>query len=113
MIKGWLNTAMEKEIRTSAKYATMTQDICEDLKERFGKRNASRVYKLKQSLSTIKQVGLSVSAYYRKLRGLWDKIQSVFPTPMCDYKCCSCGIGKRLAKKSMSFVGIRCSVCNH
>ncbi|XP_076949365.1 uncharacterized protein LOC143621986 [Bidens hawaiensis] len=40
MIKGWLNTAMEKEIRTSMKYASKAQDIWADLKERFGKENA-------------------------------------------------------------------------
>ncbi|KAJ0860467.1 putative retrotransposon Copia-like protein [Helianthus annuus] len=58
MIKGWLNTAMEKEIRTSIKYAVTAQEIWADLKERFGKESGPRAYELKQSLSTIKQEGL-------------------------------------------------------
>ncbi|KAJ0600120.1 putative retrotransposon gag domain, retrotransposon Copia-like protein [Helianthus annuus] len=99
MIKGWLHTAMEKEIRTSVKYATTAQEIWDDLKERFGKGNAPRAYELKQSLSTIKQEGLSVSAYYTKLRGLWDEIQSVFPVLTCNCNGCACGIGKKLGEQ--------------
>ncbi|KAI3501163.1 hypothetical protein L1887_29024 [Cichorium endivia] len=98
MIKGWLNTAMEKEIRTSVKYASTSQEIWADLKERFGKESAPRAYELKQSLSSIRQDGLSVSAYYTKLRGLWDEIQSVLPTPTCGCGGCTCNLGKKLAK---------------
>ncbi|KAL4586525.1 hypothetical protein LXL04_011161 [Taraxacum kok-saghyz] len=99
MIKGWLNIAMEKEIRTSVKYATTAQEIWEDLKERFGKGIASRAYELKQSLSTTKQEGMSVSAYYTKLRGLWDKIQSAFPIYVCNCNGCTYGIGKKLGEQ--------------
>ncbi|KAK1423454.1 hypothetical protein QVD17_18757 [Tagetes erecta] len=98
MIKGWLNTAMEKEIRTSVKYATSSQEIWADLKERFGKDSAPRAYELKQSLTATKQDGMSVSAYYTKLRALWDEIQSALPIPRCNCNGCVCGIGKKLAE---------------
>ncbi|KAL9996373.1 putative retrotransposon Copia-like protein [Helianthus debilis subsp. tardiflorus] len=98
MIKGWLNTAMEKEIRTSVKYATTAQEIWADLKERFGKDSAPRAYELKQSLTTTKQEGMSVSAYYTKLRVLWDEIQSVLHIPRCNCDGCTCGIGKKLTE---------------
>ncbi|XP_076931468.1 uncharacterized protein LOC143596629 [Bidens hawaiensis] len=51
MIKGWLHTAMEKEIRTIIKYAMTTRKIWADLKERFGTVSAPRAYELKQSLN--------------------------------------------------------------
>lgn len=54
MIKGWLNTAMEKEIRVSVKYASTAEEIWSDLQERFGKESAPRAYELKQSLTTTK-----------------------------------------------------------
>ncbi|KAJ0616771.1 putative retrotransposon Copia-like protein [Helianthus annuus] len=50
MIKGWLNTAMEKEIRNSVKYASTAEEMWKDLKERFGKQSAPRAYELKQTL---------------------------------------------------------------
>ncbi|XP_076882240.1 uncharacterized protein LOC143530645 [Bidens hawaiensis] len=70
MIKGWLNTAMEKEIRTSVKYATSAQEIWSDLQDRFGKESAPRAYELKQLLSMTKQEGTYVSAYFTRLRAL-------------------------------------------
>ncbi|KAL7607534.1 hypothetical protein Lser_V15G19582 [Lactuca serriola] len=64
MIKGWLTTAMEKEIRTSVRYANTSSKICQDLEERFEKEGAPRVYELKQSLNATRQDGNSVSNYY-------------------------------------------------
>ncbi|KAI3714737.1 hypothetical protein L6452_21696 [Arctium lappa] len=98
MIKGWLNTAMEKDIRTSVKYANTAQEIWEDLQERFGKESAPRAYELKQSLTTIRQDSSSVSSYYTKFRSLWDEIQSVLPIPKCSCNGCTCGLGKRLVE---------------
>ena len=37
LIKGWLTTAMEKDIRNSVKYAATAKEIWDDLEERFGK----------------------------------------------------------------------------
>ncbi|KAL7607530.1 hypothetical protein Lser_V15G19588 [Lactuca serriola] len=96
MIKGWINTAMEKDIRTSVKYAYTSKEIWDDLEERFGKESAPRAYELKQSLTITRQEGTSVSAYYTKLRGLWDKIQTISPLPRCSCSTRTCDIGKRL-----------------
>ncbi|XP_076925100.1 uncharacterized protein LOC143587803 [Bidens hawaiensis] len=96
MIKGWLNTTMEKEIRTSVKYDTTAQDIWADLKERFGKESAPRAYELKQTLIITRQEGASVYAYFTKLQSLWDEIQTVLSIPTCDCNVYSCEIGKKL-----------------
>ena len=98
MIKGWLTTAMEREIRSSVKYASTAEEIWNDLRERFGKESAPRAYELKQLLTTTKQDGASVSAYYTKLRALWDEISSVFNIPKCSCAGCKCGISKRLTE---------------
>ncbi|KAK6789645.1 hypothetical protein RDI58_013445 [Solanum bulbocastanum] len=47
MIKGWLTTAMEKNIRASLKYLNTSFEIWSDLLERFGKESAPRAYELK------------------------------------------------------------------
>ncbi|XP_076883234.1 uncharacterized protein LOC143531937 [Bidens hawaiensis] len=49
MVKGWLTTAMEKEIRNNVKYVGTANGIWVDLAEQFGKESAPRVYELKQS----------------------------------------------------------------
>lgn len=47
MIIGWLTTAMDKNIRSSVRYANTSTEIWKDLKERFGKGSAPRAYELK------------------------------------------------------------------
>ena len=96
IVKGWITTAMEKEIRNSVKYAMTARQIWEDLQERFGKESAPRAYELKRTLTTIRQDNQSVSAYYTMMRGIWDEIDSVSPPPTCTCNNCSCNLGKRL-----------------
>ncbi|XP_071700282.1 uncharacterized protein [Rutidosis leptorrhynchoides] len=86
MVRGWLINSMEKEIKSSVKYAATARDIWVDLKERFDKEKAPRAYELRRTITTIHQGNLSISAYYSKLRSIWDEIQSVTPIPMpCAY----------------------------
>ncbi|XP_076947549.1 uncharacterized protein LOC143619532 [Bidens hawaiensis] len=59
MIKGWLTTAMEKEIRSSVKFVGTAFEIWSDLLERFGKESAPRAYELKHALTTTQQSGTS------------------------------------------------------
>ncbi|KAJ0568794.1 putative RNA-directed DNA polymerase [Helianthus annuus] len=96
MIRGWLTTAMEKEIRVSVKYANSAEEIWKDLQERFGKENAPRAYELKQLLMMTKQDSSSVSAYYTKLRTIWDEISAVFSIPRCSCAGCTCGASKKI-----------------
>ncbi|XP_076960326.1 uncharacterized protein LOC143636678 [Bidens hawaiensis] len=74
MVKGWLTTAMDKDIRNNVKYANTASEIWVDLKERFGKESAPRAYELKQNLTATRQNGASVSVYLTKLRNIWDEI---------------------------------------
>ncbi|XP_023747499.1 uncharacterized protein LOC111895654 [Lactuca sativa] len=96
MIKGWLTIVMEKEIRTSVRYANTSAEIWKDLEERFEKEGAPRAYELKQSLNITRQDGNSVSSYYTKLKSIWDELQIVLPTPQCTCNGYDCAIRKRL-----------------
>ncbi|KAM0024146.1 putative transcription factor interactor and regulator CCHC(Zn) family [Helianthus debilis subsp. tardiflorus] len=87
---------MEKEIIVSVKYANSAKEIWKDLQERFGKESSLRAYKLKQLLMTMKQDGASVSAYYIKLRTLWDEINGVFSIPRCSCTGCTCRLSKKM-----------------
>ncbi|GKC43676.1 retrovirus-related pol polyprotein from transposon TNT 1-94 [Tanacetum coccineum] len=97
MVKGWLTTAMEKEIRISVKYANTASEIWADLKEQFGKESAPRAYELKQNILVTHQNGATISVYYPKLRSLWDEIESVLPMPTCSCNKCTCDVGKKLS----------------
>ncbi|MFS8023402.1 putative retrotransposon gag domain, retrotransposon Copia-like protein [Helianthus anomalus] len=98
MIKGWLTTAMEKNIRNSVKYAGTASEIWADLNERFGKESAPRAYELKQRVASTRQSGTSVSTYFTQLRTVWDEAQSIHPFPRCTCNKCECDMGKKVTE---------------
>ncbi|KAI3511071.1 hypothetical protein L1887_18215 [Cichorium endivia] len=98
MVKGWLTTAMEKNIRDSVKYASTAAQMWSDLRERFGKESSPRAYELKQKIVAARQDGISVSTYYTNLRALWDEASSILPLPKCSCNNCTCEIGKRMSE---------------
>ncbi|KAJ0457906.1 putative transcription factor interactor and regulator CCHC(Zn) family [Helianthus annuus] len=94
MIKGWLTTAMEKNIRDSVKYATISSEIWSGLHERFGKESAPRGYELRQKIAATRQDGATVSTYYTRLRSLWDEATQSFPRCSCNK--CTCELSKKV-----------------
>ncbi|CAN1335125.1 hypothetical protein LINPERPRIM_LOCUS36641 [Linum perenne] len=96
MVKGWLKAAMSKEVRNSVRYATTAVEIWTDLKDRYGKSSGPRAYEVRRAISLLGQESLGISAYYTKLRSLWDELRATAPPPKCTCGKCTCGIQKRL-----------------
>lgn len=96
MVRGWLTSAMEKEIRSSVKFATTAKEIWNDLKERYRQESAPRAYELRRAVTSTRQDQLSIPAYFTKLRGLWDEINAVSATPKCNCGNCTCNMTKEL-----------------
>lgn len=95
MVKGWLKTGMDKEVRGSVRYATTSREIWVDLEQRFAKGCAPRAYELRHAITHLRQEKLLVLSYYRKLKGLWDEIQSIVPWPKCKCEGCKCDVQKQ------------------
>ncbi|CAH9146114.1 unnamed protein product [Cuscuta epithymum] len=95
MVKGWLNSSMELELRQSVKFKT-AREIWTDLEERFGKESAPRAYELRCSLGAVRQDNQSVSAYFSRLRKIWDEMASITKAPTCDCGKCTCNLVKRM-----------------
>ncbi|OMO64840.1 Integrase, catalytic core [Corchorus capsularis] len=96
IVKGWLKSAMGKDVRGSVRYANTAREIWVDLEERFGKGSDPRAYEIRRAVTLLRQEKMSVSSYYTKLKGLWDEMQSIFPLPKCVCNGCKCNISKQL-----------------
>ncbi|XP_076933461.1 uncharacterized protein LOC143599375 [Bidens hawaiensis] len=73
-----------------------TSEVTINLKESFLKQCAPRAYELKQTLTAMRQDGISVYTYFEKLKVLWDELQLALPSPKCICNGCSCNMGKKL-----------------
>ncbi|XP_070034297.1 uncharacterized protein [Nicotiana tomentosiformis] len=65
-------------------FGSSAHAMWEDLRERFNKVDGSRPYKLHKEIATMYQGTSSVSAYYTKLKDMWDEYETLVPAPGCD-----------------------------
>ncbi|XP_010318114.1 uncharacterized protein [Solanum lycopersicum] len=72
-----ISAAVAPELMTSIVYASSSKKIWNDFKERFDKSNLTRISILSQGTD-------SVTAYYSKMRDLWDEMDVMIPSPSCD-----------------------------
>jgi len=52
------------------------KDIWKDLKSRYSQGDLLRISKLQQEMTSIKQGDQSITAYFTKLRVIWDELES-------------------------------------
>ncbi|XP_019234924.1 PREDICTED: uncharacterized protein LOC109215337 [Nicotiana attenuata] len=79
IVLGWIMSSVSKKLVTGIVYAKDACRVWEDLKERFDKINASRIYQLHKEIATLCQGTNSVSTYFTKLKELWDEYESMIP----------------------------------
>ncbi|KAL5717644.1 hypothetical protein ACHQM5_010624 [Ranunculus cassubicifolius] len=74
MVHSWIVNSCEPEIADSVIYYSNAHEVWEDLHERFSQGNATRVFEIQRDIASLRQEQLSVSAYYTKLKALWDEL---------------------------------------
>ncbi|KAL5798940.1 hypothetical protein ACOSQ2_003760 [Xanthoceras sorbifolium] len=80
MVHSWIVNTLNPEIADSMIYYSTTHEVWEDLCERFSQSNALRIFEIQRDIAYLRQEQLSVSAYYTKLKGLWDELASYSDT---------------------------------
>ena len=91
------------ELHTGIVYATSAKSVWDDLRERFDKVNASRIFQLHKDITSLVQGSDSIPAYFSKLRNLWDEFSSIVPPP-CDCHKSKVFCAQMLQKKLIQFL---------
>lgn len=76
--------SVSREIFGGIVYATEASVVWADLKERFDKVNGSRIFALHRDIGRLVQGNDPISAYFSKLKQLWDEFSSLVSLPSCD-----------------------------
>ncbi|XP_016445850.1 uncharacterized protein LOC107771034 [Nicotiana tabacum] len=82
-VLSWITNSVSKELANGIMYSTNDCSVWTDLKERFDKKNLTRVYQLLREICTTSQRSLSILEYYSKLKCTWDEYWSMVSLP-CD-----------------------------
>ncbi|XP_061999339.1 uncharacterized protein LOC133716679 [Rosa rugosa] len=80
MFHSWIINTIDSEITDSVIYYPTAHEVWEDLRERFFQGSAPRIFEIQREIACLRQEQLSVSAYYTKLKGLWDELASYSET---------------------------------
>ncbi|WOG92429.1 hypothetical protein DCAR_0311695 [Daucus carota subsp. sativus] len=94
LVCSWVLNSVQPDIRSSCLYADCARTIWKDLQTRFSHSNGPKLYQLKMAISNLKQEDMSVTAYFTKLKSLWDEFDSISPTEQCI-----CGAEKVLIER--------------
>ncbi|KAK8701321.1 hypothetical protein V6N13_019709 [Hibiscus sabdariffa] len=84
-----MNT-IEPSLRSTISHMEVAQELWEDIQECFSIANGPRIQQLKPELTECKQKGLSIVAYYGKLKKLWEELANYEHMPTCKCGLCKC-----------------------
>lgn len=65
---------MEQSISNGFIFQKSTQQLYEEIQERYGHSNAPQLFELYKKMTSIQQDSYSAVKYYSKLKSVWDEI---------------------------------------
>nr|GLL36432.1 hypothetical protein TSUD_144220 [Ipomoea trifida] len=99
MLVSWIRNTIDSDLRTTISHMENSKDLWDDIKERFSVANGPRIQQIKTELSECKQRGMSIVAYYGKLKALWDDLANYDQIPTCLCAGCKCDISTKLERR--------------
>jgi hypothetical protein len=91
MVLSWILNSIDKSIVNSLIYHDYPRDVWLDLEDCFSQSSNPRIFKLKHDIDTLIQGFMTIFAYFTTLKGHWDELAMLTPTPKC-----TCGVLKEL-----------------
>ncbi|XP_024039550.1 uncharacterized protein LOC112098151 [Citrus clementina] len=83
LLCSWVLYSISSEFACSVLHAQSARELWLDLHACFQQTNAPKVYKLKLAISSLRQGDVSVCYYYRKMKKLWKKLNSLQHVEPC------------------------------
>ncbi|XP_062075092.1 uncharacterized protein LOC133779111 [Humulus lupulus] len=83
MVMSWIIHSVSPEIKSSIIYLDSAVAMWTELNTRFNQGNGPRIFDLRTSLISFQQGDDSVSAYFTKLKAIWDKINELRQRTPC------------------------------
>ncbi|KAK4394268.1 Retrovirus-related Pol polyprotein from transposon RE1 [Sesamum angolense] len=100
IVRTWILSTISKDIVNAYLYASSSRDLWMELEARYSECDGTLLYKLQREINSISQENLSVTAYYTKLKQLWDELVCLMPPAMCSCGLCICGCNKTKADQT-------------
>ncbi|KAA8544858.1 hypothetical protein F0562_019747 [Nyssa sinensis] len=83
MVTSWLQSSISSFIKSSIVLIDDASAVWLELRERFTQKNGSQIFPLKKTLTGLHQDQDPISAYFGKLKAIWDELNLFDPLPDC------------------------------
>ncbi|VFQ68600.1 unnamed protein product [Cuscuta campestris] len=77
MVFSWILNSIQPDLAEAFLYATSSQELWNELMERFGESNGPLIYQIEKKIADIRQNNDPVGVYFTKLKKLWDELTNV------------------------------------
>jgi len=93
-----MNT-IEPKLHSTMSHMKVAKDLWTNVKERFSVSDGPCIQQLKEDLIECKQKGMTIVAYYGKLKKLWVDLANHEKTPTCTCGRYTCDLKAKLEKR--------------
>ncbi|KAE8666011.1 Dihydroorotase [Hibiscus syriacus] len=83
-VLSWILNTVNSDLSAGIMFASSAAHVWTDLKERFDKVDGSRIFFLHREIATLSQGDSTVSAYFTRLKLLWDEYHALVPLSACN-----------------------------
>ncbi|XP_039038591.1 uncharacterized protein LOC120176179 [Hibiscus syriacus] len=84
VVLSWILNVVSKDLSAELVFASGAASVWNDLQERFYKIDGSRIFFLHREIATLYQGEYTISAFFTRLKMLWDEYESLIPFTACD-----------------------------
>nr|GEZ01788.1 retrovirus-related Pol polyprotein from transposon TNT 1-94 [Tanacetum cinerariifolium] len=99
LIVSWITNTIEPLLRSQILHTEVAEYLWKDIKERFSNAKGPRIHQLKVKVANCKHLGLSIVAYYGKLKKLWEELGDYEQMSTCICGLCECKLVFAFAKR--------------
>lgn len=90
LVLSWLHHSMNNEIASSIIWLDTAYQVWQELRNRFSQGDFVRISQLHSELYSLKQGELSVTAYFTKMKIIWDELCNFRPISNCTSSASGC-----------------------
>jgi hypothetical protein len=67
---------VEHDLAKAVVHAKTVHQVWQDFKDQFSQKNAPTIYQIQKSIASLSQGTMTISNYYKKLKDLWDELET-------------------------------------
>ncbi|KAJ8620514.1 hypothetical protein MRB53_029043 [Persea americana] len=86
MILSWLTHSVEADIAEGIIHARTAHQVWVDLHDQFSQKNAPAIFQIQKSIAMMSQGTMTLSAYFTKLKALWDELEAYRAPFTCNQR---------------------------